>query len=608
MTTLETLFRHPLGPALVLALGGLLLRLSRAVRLRPVFFSQRDRSEHVFARLRGLFTALVILGAGADLVLLRVPPIQASLRWVWQPLTVAGSALDWRLDGWSWLAALLVLLLTATALLLREDGGASVSGQASVSDQTASSSRGDAERTLLLGAAALAFVFSGNVVTLASCWVILDAALAFQLRPGERVEPAGRAWGLLSLAGLLVFVVLALLGENGGRTLLMSGPFERVELGLLWVVALIRAGVYPLHYWLTSSGRIEATDRVALHLIVPTTGLWLLARVHEVAGPNWDSRPEWAALGALALLGTALVAWTTEDEGLRWRWIALNRASLVVMAAYVAVLAGPGALVWPLVTFSLGSGLLAVGQATRARWGWSLPTWLSALALWGLPGTPGFLARSVLIFPTGLPVALPLFGVILVAETLLVAALWQAAIGAELSESGHVHKQLPVLARSETGQSEKLLSDESLARPARPDWSTLARLGLATALLAAPLIAWGTAPAQLANLAGLHAGGAFPTLRWALANARRSVWIGLALSGLAGVGLGVMRRQIFAQMRGWQRGIVAVVSLEWLYQAIAGVVALAGAGLQYFAALGEGEGYLGWLMLTGLILWVLLRG
>jgi len=437
------------------------------------------------------------------------------------------------------------------------------------------------EGTLLLGAAALAFVFSGNVVTLASCWVILDAALAFGLRPGDRVEPAGRAWSLLSMAGLILFVVLALLGENGGRVLLISGPFDRVELGLLWVVALIRAGVYPLHYWLTGPGQIEAGDRVALHLIVPTTGLWLLARVHEVAGSEWLRRPEWAALGALALLGTALVAWTTADEGLRWRWIALNRASLVVMAAYVATLAGPGALVWSLVTFSLGCGLLAVGQATRARWGWSLPAWLSALALWGLPGTPGFLARSVLIFPTELPAALPLFAVILVAESLLVAALWQMVVRTEPSAA---------------------------ATPARPGWSTLARLGLATALLAAPLIAWGTAPGQLAHLAGLPAGGAFPTLRWALTNARRSVWIGLALSGLAGVGLGLLRRQIFAQMRGWQRGIAAIVSLEWLYQAIAGIGALAGAGLRYFAALGEGEGYLGWLALAGVVLWVLLRG
>jgi hypothetical protein len=61
-------------------------------------------------------------------------------------------------------------------------------------------------------------------------------------------------------------------------------------------------------------------------------------------------------------------------------------------------------------------------------------------------------------------------------------------------------------------------------------------------------------------------------------------------------------------MLGWQRGIAGLVSLEWLYQAIAFGFAAIASALQYFARLGEGEGYLGWLALGILILWVLLRG
>jgi hypothetical protein len=61
-------------------------------------------------------------------------------------------------------------------------------------------------------------------------------------------------------------------------------------------------------------------------------------------------------------------------------------------------------------------------------------------------------------------------------------------------------------------------------------------------------------------------------------------------------------------MRGWQSGIVTVVSLEWLYQGIIGVLSLIGSGLRYFSVLGEGEGYVGWLLLAGAILWLLLRG
>jgi hypothetical protein len=61
-------------------------------------------------------------------------------------------------------------------------------------------------------------------------------------------------------------------------------------------------------------------------------------------------------------------------------------------------------------------------------------------------------------------------------------------------------------------------------------------------------------------------------------------------------------------MRGWQSSIVTVVSLDWLYRATIGVLALVGSGLRYFSVLGEGAGYVGWLLLAGAILWLLLRG
>ncbi len=61
-------------------------------------------------------------------------------------------------------------------------------------------------------------------------------------------------------------------------------------------------------------------------------------------------------------------------------------------------------------------------------------------------------------------------------------------------------------------------------------------------------------------------------------------------------------------MRGWQVGITRVASLEWLYTSVGAGFRLASSGLQYFATLGEGEGYLGWLILAAFLLWVLLRG
>jgi hypothetical protein len=139
-------------------------------------------------------------------------------------------------------------------------------------------------------------------------------------------------------------------------------------------------------------------------------------------------------------------------------------------------------------------------------------------------------------------------------------------------------------------------------------WSTRAGSALAVALLALPLVVWGLYPNGLARLTGWLPADIFPALGAALTQARKSVWIGLGLSAGLGVVLGVYRQRIFAGMLGWQRGITEIVSLEWLYRAIAfGLGALASA-LQYFARLGEGEGYLGWLALGVLLLWVLLRG
>jgi hypothetical protein len=622
---LTTLFLQPLGPALILVLGGLLLQLGNWLSNgRPVPVSARSRIPDLVSRLAARSSAertrsghtsgisplaislLSVVAAAIDLVLLRqLPPATAGIHWAWQPLTVAGSELSWQLDGWSWLVALLLLLLIGAALLLQED----LSGPDEAKRWP---------RMLYLGAAALAFVGSANLVTLASCWLLLDATLAIRLGPGRQEQSAGRAWSFLSLAGLLLLGVLLLLGEDGIRNTLAAGPFDRLELALMWLAALIRAGVYPFHLWLTQEQHPDPGDRIALHLVVPLTGLWLLARVHAVAGPDFLRRPEWAALGALALLGSALAAWTAESRETAWRWVAINRASLVVMAAYMADRAGPPALAWGLITFCLGLTLLIAGEVTRARWGWKWPAWLGALAIWGLPGTPGFLARSALVLPVRIPGAMLLFVILVVAETLLVATLWRA-LGPDPLPAARPGDALRRCQRALAGSIRLVQTEQPagqrLGQMLQSAWSqrqpllSFAGLGALVVLLAVPTVAWGVAPRQLGSLLSHPATGlADLPLTQIMAEARRSVWGVLILSGIAGVSLGLLRERIFAGMRGWQEGITWLVGLEWLYQLVALSFALAGSGLRYFSTLGEGEGYLGWLLLAAMILWVLLRG
>jgi hypothetical protein len=583
---LKTLLLQPLGPALVLVIGGLLLAFARRlVRNVIVWTGARPGSPPTpqpwLFRLRLPFALATVVSAAAILLWIRKTGEGTVLHWTWQPLTVAGSTVEWRLDGWNWLIAGLALLLAAVVLLVEENrriGSEGLLNPAMVREQRLDLLGAETERTLWLAAAVTVFVSSGNVLTLATSWVILDAALAFRLNPGVQAEPAGRAWASLSLAALILVLILAMLGENGIQTPLNAESLGALELALLWLLALIRAGVYPLHYWLIGPGAMPYAERIALSIVGPMTGLWLLARVHGIAGPAWLRRPEWMALGALALLSTALVAWTVESETWRWRWIALNRSSIVVLAAYVAGLAGAEALVWPIVAFVLSLVLLAVGQALREHSGWRWGCWIGAVAVWGLPLTPGFLARTALVFPTELSIAIPLFGIVLLAEALLFASVWQAAAA-------------PVPLNT---------------RPNRSNWR-IVRLTLAFALLVVPVFAWGLAPRLLATAVGWPHGEAFIPLGQVILTARRSVWIGLIVAAIIGVTLGIYRQRIFGQMRGWQSGIAAIVSLEWLYQSVAAGLAFAAKGLQYFATLGEGEGYLGWLALAGLILWALLR-
>ncbi len=585
--TVRLLLLGPLGPALVLALAGALVMLGRRVARRALLRAAQSgvpigaavASVRVLAWARAPFAVLTLGLAGGLWALLRRPGAQVTLSLDWQPLTVAGSALVWRLDGWNWLVSGLILALVAVLLVLPTAFLAGLPQQRGGPATTPAprlDRRGiEWERSLWLAAAALVFVSSHNVLTLAVSWVLLDIVLTLRLHPTAWPELAGRAWGLLGLATLLLVLALTILGETGIRTALDDPRLDRLVLATLWLLALIRAGVYPFHFWLSGTAQVERGQGVALSLLAPLTGVWLLVRLHGIAGPDWLHRPEWAALAALALLGTALVAWTAEDELQRWRWIVLNRVSLIVMAAYTAGGSGPEALVWPAIAFVLGGALLALAQSLQED-GSRFPAWVAIPVLWGVPGTVGFLARTVLVFPTELAVAVPLFGLVLLAESLLTAALWQLAAA-----------PMPV-------------------QPLGPIRRWALR-GLFALFLALSIVG-GLAPGLLAWVVGWPVGESLPGLITLLTSARRSVWIGLAVSGLLGMALGLWRSRIFSQMRGWQRGIVALVSLEWLYWAVGVGFNLAAAGLRYFATLGEGEGYLGWLALAGLVLWALLRG
>ncbi len=366
----------------------------------------------------------------------------------------------------------------------------------------------------------------------------LDTGDAQGRNGGSLTGASARAWSTLTVSGMLILILLASLGETGIRSNLTAARLTELQITLLWVAALVRAGVYPLHFWLTGARNVSQPNWLPVQLIGATAGLWLLGRVHALAGPDFLRRPEWIALSALALLGTALVAWTVQDGTDRWRWIALNRASLAVMAAYTAAAPGPEALVWSLVTFGLGCALLAAGQALIELTGFRLPAILAALALWGMPGTVGFLARSALVFPTEAAQAAPLFAVVLLAEVLFVASLWQAV----------AHDYRAAGAPQARGRRRCGASRRHRGRPGRP--ADCLRPAAPRAGRPRRLVARGGRQRNSAMQSGRR-GGRFGS--------------GCCWQGFGGITLGVFRERLLSQVRGWQAGIANIASLEWLY-------------------------------------------
>jgi len=541
------LLESPLGPALILIFGALALLL----------FPRRTSTW--LSRSAAVVIALAALGR---MIVLRTSVVGPGVGWAWQPPVVAAGEIAWVGDGWAWLVGILLLTEALVALLLEEAEGRRP--------------RSVYVATLLLAASCLLFVLSANLLTLTVAWVLTDLALMLRVGPIARPGAAVRAWGISSVGAWLLLVALLAAGPAAARLAPLTGPLPSLSRTVVVLLALLRLGAYPFHLWRDPRAAQELGPTVALFLLAPTAGLWLLGRAAALGQPGWLLTRQWAALGVLALIGSALTAWTEPDDARSVGWVLINRASLGLLAVVLYPAGGTVAVIWPLISLALGGAALLIGRASEARWGWHLPVAAAIVALFGLPFTSGFPLRSALARlgfspPTG---NLPLWVGFLLADSLLVAALlrsWQAA------RAG------------------------SQPRPA-----TVARVLFAALLVVPPLLVAGLRPPLVAQLVGLDPMifGFAPAsellqVRWS--TVRWSLLIPIALGTLLAWG----RARIFAGWRGWQMAVTAVVSLEWVYRGGRRAAAIIAGALRGAVAIVEGEGYLGWLVLAGLIIWVL---
>ncbi len=398
--------------------------------------------------------------------------------------------------------------------------------------------------------------------------------------PGRPAPPA-RVWGALTFSGMLVLILVASLGESGIRSTLTAPRLTELQIALLWIAALVRAGVYPLHFWLLGGKRVSQGNWLPVQLIGATAGVWLLGRVHALAGPAFLRQPQWIALSAL---GPPRNRARRVDRAGRRRAVALDCAESSEPGRDGRLhrgCAGAGSARVVARDVRPGCALLAAGQAARGLLGWRWPAILAALALWGMPGTVGFLAAERARLPHGIGRG--------------DAAVCRRPAGGSARDRRAVAGGAVRTAGPDRGRQ---------GNPARSELV----LALAVILLAVPLIGFGLFPRTLAALAG-GAPGSVEALRAILV---ADAAVGLVRPGAAR--LPVAWRSASTASGSWARcaagrpaSPASQASNGYTARLLAGF-RLAGSGLQYFATLGEGEGYLGWLALAAFILWVLLRG
>lgn len=545
-------------PMVVLLAGALaLLLLNRAA-------GPRNRS----------LLALLIIG-GAFLVLLSLArglPVNGTIS-RWRPFF--GSDLAYYVDGLAFLFAALVALagLATIATCLGRSEDLEGSSYAAL---------------LALLAAGLSFIFSANLITLCLSWVIFDLtflwALAASDHGGSRMRSVPRILNLNCLACLSLLAAALLLGQGDDSLSLRSSSISTPVFGLILLAALVRAGLYPLHLWMPIGVQASLASRSLLHLVPASAGLYLLARLS--AWPNGvvslskdGGLPYGQALiiaSSLAFAIGALLAWAEADLSKILSFIMMSQVGYAIASLAIAKPPTRVVILWPSLNLVLCLGLLFLSQdrfEPRNSW----PRAASGLAiasLVGVPLTSGFVGRWHLYHSLLTGSHLAFLALSLLAETFLFAALLRmwSAVSINPSPSELAYERLSVVG---------------------------------AALLAAPVLILGLHPPVLRPLIEVVP---FPTLVGLLRSTTIARWVAFFLPPLGGYLLQRHRQRIFDPIEIFWLKLSTALRLEWLYSLLGQIVTGAAGTLEIVGRVSEGKGYLSWIAVMGLLVFLFLRG
>ncbi len=538
---------QPLGPSFILVGGTVALLL-----LRWLPWPQASAWGAALATLAGM----------AALVALRSPSaaILAGRPWSSLLYDVEGG-IAWQVNAWTWASGALILLFLFVVILLGWERRERLSGYYRAAD-------------LALAAAALAVTFSANLLTLASMWVVMESVALARLTIEPTYEPETGRMGLSAASVLLMALACALSGPALLTVPFAAAPLTPLTQALLTAAIALRAAVYPLHGWLTHSRLPTSSDRLIVYLIPATTGLWLLGQINSTVGMAWIGEPRWLVLIIFSLFGSAVTAWAEADPGHSLDLVYANRASAILLA--LSLWPGQGALplVGALLSFSLGLGLFLVAKLAYQMWGAQWPRFLAVLTLLGFPATAGFVGQvwfARLAPPAGF---LVLWMVTVLADSLLLATLL----------------------RGWRRPSERLVQGVS---------GQAGRVLMAAVLMAVPLAFVGLQPTTALRLIGVAVPPA-GLLSLALSMSA-AVWARLLIVPALAFWFVFEQQRISAQWRHLQAGLARLAPLDWIYSLIQTAILTVQLLWQSLLRVVEGDGYLGWVMLTLLLIWLLFR-
>ena len=585
----------PLGPPLVLTLGSIVVWLAgwAAGRIgagRGALW-QVNWPFRAVALLFWVVAAVLTIGR-------RSQPAEPFFSLPWQPFYATGAELLWISNGWNWYVSCLILLLGGGGLLFAGSGLTEQSGNGR--------SRGHnlampMALSLNAIASALFFTSSGNLLTVTLMWVVMDLFIIARnavVPVGQGPSPTRQFQGLSMMGALLLFIGLLPAGGSGPAEPLAGGNLPQETVILMLLAGVIRAGVYPLHLWLLPyrGVRLYMPDRLIDQLPPALCGLWLLGWSSGMAGQELLARPEIVALALLGLLGSAIATFTSTTRQEHTTFVLITAVGIAGLTSILSETRGPAAVLWPTTTFALGGGLWLIGERIWRAWHWQIPISVGALALVGVPFTPGFLTQSV--------VAQLLIGPYCTGETGpcrdLGGLTWPLFAAYIVTQMIYISSLLRIW-EPETG--------DGLASESKPDVWMVGRLLVYVVVLAVPLVIAGVFPMTVLNVTNLadaipRGAGNPPS-----AVASWQVWLTLIGPLSLGIGLTVLRSRISVRLnansgetvgipaiRRWSERAARLSSLDWLSLLTSWGTRRAGNVWDVGLEIVEGAGHFGWLV------------